>query len=81
MTNKSTKRDLTITVNCNYEDTVVVIGQNVWQCCKCGSSYPYSSSIDQHLLSCHGQHVGQKDAAKANKQGTTNDDRAVLIER
>ncbi|KAK7113879.1 zinc finger protein 850-like [Littorina saxatilis] len=44
---------MTITVQCTMSDTVIVVGQQMWQCCMCRDSYGFDVSVDQHLALRH----------------------------
>ena len=47
---------MTITVQCTMFDTVIVVGQQNWQCCMCRDIHGFETSIDQHLALKHNLH-------------------------
>ena len=71
---------MTITVQCTLFDTVIVVGQQNWQCCMCRDIHGFDASIDQHLALKHNLHptpLGQQESRLA-PGGNPNTATAVL---
>jgi hypothetical protein len=49
---------MTITVQCTLLDTVIVVGQQNWQCCMCRDVNGFDVSIDQHMALKHDRQLG-----------------------
>ncbi|KAL8607451.1 hypothetical protein ACOMHN_004425 [Nucella lapillus] len=52
-TSAASQEAMTITVHCTMSDTVIVVGQQNWQCCMCREICGLDTSIDQHLSLKH----------------------------
>ncbi|XP_076449055.1 uncharacterized protein LOC143285557 [Babylonia areolata] len=61
---------MTITVHCTVSDTVIVVGQQNWQCCMCREICGLDASIDQHLSLKH--NLMQKPVTPAEETRVSN---------